>query len=138
MVDEKEMQEVLVEFQMLQQKIEVLNRNMEQMAMKRNELNVVKNGLASMKGKKDSNILVPVGSGLFVDGKLANDDSVLVEVGANIIVRKKWDGAEKLLEGQLKKIEEIEDDIQKDISGTVETLQKLEPKLIEFYQKSQK
>ena len=138
MVNEKEMQEVLVEFQMLQQKMDVLQKNLEQMSMRRNEFNIVKSALESMKGKKDSSMLIPVGSGLFIEGNLANDNSVLVEVGANVIVRKKWAEAQKLLDTQLKKLDEIENDLQKEITETIENLQTLEPQLIEFYQQSQR
>ncbi len=132
------MQEIIAEFQFLQQRAEALQKNIEQFEGRRNELLIVKNSMDSLKDKKDSSILVPVGSGLFIEGALRNDKSVLVEVGANIIARKDWTDAQKLLDTQLQNIDKIERDIQNEISEIVGRLAELEPQIMEFYQKSAK
>lgn len=132
------MQETIAEFQFLQQRMEALQKNIEQFEMRRNELLIVKNSVESLKDRKDSPLLIPVGSGLFIEGALRNDESVLVEVGANIIARKKWDDAQKLLDVQLGNIDKIENDIQSEISEIVSRLAELEPQIMEFYGRMKK
>jgi prefoldin alpha subunit len=86
-----------------------------QMASIQNQLSMFEKGLMEISGtkvsleslkalSKDSNSLLPLGSGLFAKGLLLKQDKVLVEVGAGAIVEKDLVDAGKILDTREKDI----------------------------------
>jgi prefoldin alpha subunit len=55
---------------------------------KRIELEVIGNSLNELKGQKDKEVMVPIGSGVLMKGTILDDKKVLINVGANILVEK--------------------------------------------------
>jgi prefoldin alpha subunit len=55
---------------------------------------------------ENSEVLVPVGAGTFVNGSLKNTSNVLIGVGAGIVIEKTVDEAVIKLEERIKRIQE--------------------------------
>ena len=55
---------------------------------------------------ENSEILIPIGAGTFVNGSLKNKSNVLIGVGAGIVIEKKVDEAVIKLEERIKRIQE--------------------------------
>ncbi len=55
---------------------------------------------------ENSEILIPVGAGTFVNGSLKNASNVLIGVGAGIVIEKTVDEAVLKLEERMKRIQE--------------------------------
>jgi prefoldin alpha subunit len=55
---------------------------------------------------ENSEILIPVGAGTFVNGSLKNTSNVLIGVGAGIVIEKTVDEAVIKLEERIKRIQE--------------------------------
>jgi prefoldin alpha subunit len=55
---------------------------------------------------ENSEVLVPVGAGTFVNGSLKNTSNVLIGVGARIVIEKTVDEAVIKLEERIKRIQE--------------------------------
>ncbi len=51
--------------------------------------------------------LFPLGAGVFVKGKLASVDKVIMNVGKQVAVEKEVDGAKKLVDEQIKSLENV-------------------------------
>ncbi len=55
--------------------------------------------------KKESETLVPVGTGIFVKTKISSDDKIVLNVGAGVAIEKDKDSAINFLESRIKEIE---------------------------------
>lgn len=65
------------------------------------EMSNTRSTLESMRGlEKESEALLPLGSGIFAHGTIGKQPSVLVDVGAGILVEKSPEEAGRLLDGR--------------------------------------
>ena len=55
---------------------------------------------------ENSDILIPVGAGTFVNGSLKNASNVLIGVGAGVVLEKSGDDAVKKLDERIQRIQE--------------------------------
>ncbi|PIN90177.1 prefoldin subunit alpha [Candidatus Pacearchaeota archaeon CG10_big_fil_rev_8_21_14_0_10_32_14] len=110
MENEKNQQELMFKLSMYEQQIKQIQENMEMVEQNIIELSTLNLGLDDLKGKKDSEILSPVGRGIFVKSKLI-DENLIVDVGSKKFVTKSIDEAKDVIKNQLKKLEEIRDSL---------------------------
>ena len=82
------------------------------------------------KADDESEILIPIGGGTFLNGSLKDSSKVLVDIGAGLVTEKTVDGA-------VKKIEERIKDLQGNQEKLVEMGQKLQNEATELSQKTQ-
>jgi prefoldin alpha subunit len=75
---------------------------------------------------KDRAILVPLTASLYVPGKLADHEKVLVDVGTGFYVEKTKDKATVFYEGKVEEIGKNLDDLEKIINGKNENLAMVE------------
>jgi prefoldin alpha subunit len=80
---------------------------------------------------ENSEILIPIGGGTFVNGSLKNTSNVLIGVGAGLVVEKTIDEAIAKLDERMKKLQENQEKI-------VSLGQKLQAEAVELSQKTQK
>jgi prefoldin alpha subunit len=130
---EQEMQRKSLEFEMLRQQSDAIEKQIEEIEMKRNEMLIVKQSMSELKGQTGKEILVPIGSGVFLKGQLNDDKSILDEVGANVIAEKTINQADELIEQQLEEIEKLQNKMRGELIMCVEQLQRLEPELVKYF-----
>jgi prefoldin alpha subunit len=69
------------------------------------ELLIVEDCLNNVKDlKKGNKILVPLGSGIFVNGNLEDNNEVLLNVGGGVVVKKNFEDAKSLVSKQIEEI----------------------------------
>jgi len=100
------------EAQQLMYQMQMLENYFANFTQRENTLiNVLKDtasAIDSIKGiteKKESETLVPVGTGIFVKTKISSDDKIVLNVGAGIAIEKDKDSAINFLESRIKEIE---------------------------------
>jgi len=114
--------------QLMQQEAEKIEQQIIELEKRRIELDVVLMSLDEIKNQKKSDILVPVGSGVFAEGTLKEAKGVLVNVGSNIVVRKDIEDAKKSVKEQIDEIENIKDMLQKELQDFLKGLGDLQPR----------
>ena len=77
-----------------------------------------------------SEILIPIGGGTFLNGTLTDHSKVLVDIGAGLVTEKTVDGA-------VKKIEERIKDLRENQEKLMSLAQKIENEATELSQKTQ-
>ena len=106
---EKKAQEIYMEFQMLEQHIRQLQSQLEMVTHQLMELNVTGSSLEEFNrvdaGKE---VFVPLSSGIFAKASIKDTSEVLVNVGANVVVRKDISSAKKLIQNQMEEIKKIQ------------------------------
>ena len=106
---EKKAQEMYMEFQMLEQHINQLQKQLEAVTHQLIELSVTSNSLDEFnKIDAGKEIFVPLSSGIFAKANIKNTSELLVNVGANVAVKKDVPSTKKLIQNQIEEITKIQ------------------------------
>lgn len=128
---EKKAQEMYMEFQALDQHIKQLQKQLEMVTHQLFELNATSNSLDDFK-KIDSGkeIFVPLSSGIFAKANVKDTSELLVNVGANVAVKKDIASTKKLIQEQMEEIKKIQkqmiDELEKMTSHAAQLQMKLQ------------
>ncbi len=133
---EQETQRKVVEFSMLEEenkKLEQYLQSIDQQIMAFYSLKENVNEISKHKGE----ILASVGPGIFVKSELKGK-KVLVNVGEGIVIEKESKDAEKIIEKQVKKLDDAKKEIEKAISRNFDLMIKIENDLRKLVEKNDK
>lgn len=116
-------QELMFKFQMFEQQIQAIQQQMQAIEQGIIEMTTLNEGLSNLEGKKDSDILAPIGRGIFVNAKLLSEE-LLVDVGDKTFVKKSIPNTKKIIENQIAKLSEVKDDLDKNLEEINQELTK--------------
>ena len=103
----EELQRKYAEIQILNEQLKILQKNLYEIDGQIAELeNSINNCRELKKIKKGSQLVVPISPGVFISAELKDNEEVLVNVGNNVVIKKKINEAEKFIS---KRIESIKD-----------------------------
>ena len=126
-MSEKELQQKMMEYQMLEEKFKQMNQQRELFAAKMMELEQTKQIVEEMKkSKKEDDVLIPLGSGLFLPGKINKKEKMVIGIGADIIVEKDSEGVNKILEERKEILENGMENLQNNMLQIAQELQKIQ------------
>ena len=109
MINEQEIQQMYMQFQMMKQQMDEAIQNKQLLDQKMMEIITTKSAIADLKKtKKNDEIWTPLGTDSFVSAKLDNVSEVAVNVGANVIVKKTLPEAIKIIENKEKELQDID------------------------------
>ncbi len=94
----------------LQQQLQAVERGV-------NELQSLSFGLDELPGSEGKEILAQIGRGIYAKAKIISEE-LMVNIGDNNFVTRSIPEAKELLEGQIKKLQEVESDLEKSIEFT--------------------
>ena len=105
----KKVQEKYMEMQMLAQQAQQIERQLQIIEQQHIEVVSVQQALRDIaKTKKDTEVLVPLSSGIFVRAKLTDNNNFIINVGAGASVERNLDQAVEMLEKQRKELSGIQ------------------------------
>lgn len=116
MEKEKE-QELIFKLSMFEQQIRQLQQQLQAVEQAIVELGNLNFGLDELVGKKDNEIMAPVGRGIFAKAKLLSEELV-VDIGGGNLVKKSIPETKKILKEQINKL----DDIKKELNSEIEKI----------------
>ncbi|MCD4759626.1 prefoldin subunit alpha [archaeon] len=124
---DKQQQETqnLIAQQLMGQQVQQIEQQVATIGMQLTELEQLKENLIELKTLKNKKIHTPIGAGIFLESELKETNNVLLNVGANVIVKKDTDSAIKLLEGQVVELKKIQENMQGEYDKLVENLKGL-------------
>lgn len=115
-MDEKQKQ--YMEFQQLQQQIEMLSKQMEEVNQQLMELEISKTALEEVeKCDKGTEVLAQIANGIFVKTKLDCNQKLIVNIGADTTVEKNIPDVIKMLDEQQKLVNNNAKEIEKVIDA---------------------
>lgn len=116
---EKKLQKFYTQFQLLEQHIKQTQQQVATINSQLVDLVSTTKSLDDLKNvKSGTEILVPVSSGVYVKGEIKDNENLIVNVGANITVKKNMEDTKKIIEKQV-------DEMKKLQKQTIEELQHL-------------
>ena len=127
---EKKAQEMYMEFQMIDQHVKQLQKQLEMVTNQLIELASTNNSLEEFKkieiGKE---IFVPLSSGIFVKAGIKDTSELLVNIGANVAVKKDISSTKKLIHNQIEELEKIQKQMINDLEKMTNHAAQLEMNL---------
>jgi len=113
---DKELQEKIVLYQILQKHLEELRENIINLQRRLIELDSTIESLKDVSKLKENNeILVPIGSGCYLHGKIMDFKKVVTNLGAGVMTHKKIEDAIKLVEDNKKEVERLIGNLQNEM-----------------------
>jgi prefoldin alpha subunit len=109
---EKEQQELMFKLSMFEQHIQNIQQQLQAVEKAILDMDSLNLGLEDLKGKKDSEILAPIGKGIFAKAKLLSEE-LTVDVGSKHFVKKSIPDTQKIIQRQIKKLEEAREELNK-------------------------
>ncbi len=136
-MNKEELQQQYMQLQMLDQQIKQVQKQLQTLTNQTNEVTYSIQSLEEFKeAKQESEIFVPVVTGIFAKAELKDTKNVNINVGGNVAVNKSLDDAKKLLEDQLKELETIRTKLSNDANKMVAQAQILQQHIMEAQSKS--
>jgi prefoldin alpha subunit len=137
MTEQKELQEKMLTYRILEARLEGLLKQRDMIASKLFE---VQTTLVSMDeiGKSDQEILFPIGAEAYTFGKVADKKKFIVDIGANIALEKSVEEGKQILDKRKSEMEEALNSMQNDIAQISSTLEVLGPEIQEMAEQMEK
>ena len=127
---EKKAQEIYMEFQMLEQHIRQLQSQLEMVTHQLMELAATSSSLDEFKKiSSGKDIFVPLSAGIFAKASIKDTSDLLVNVGANVAVKKDIDSTKKLIQGQMDEIRKIQKQMADELDKMMHHAAQLEMQL---------
>ncbi|MFH1608140.1 MAG: prefoldin subunit alpha [archaeon] len=122
-------QELMFKLSMYEQQIQQLQQQSQAVEHAVIDMNLLSLGLEEMVGKTGKEILAPVGRGIFAKTQLL-DEELIVDVGGKNFVTKSIPETKKIIDDQIKKLEDVKVDLNN-------SLEKVGEELMKVYQEGQ-
>ncbi len=126
---EEEVNRKLMQAQILQANLQMLRERAQKIVEHYQELEHTKRALEDLGKLKNSEALVPVGSGSYIKGSVSDTSKVIVSIGANIAVKKSGEDAVKLMEERMDEAQKVLGEIVEQEQSLSAQLQRLQPEL---------
>lgn len=112
------------EMQELQQGIQTLQQQLQLLQQQKAELEQLTDTLTELKDTKAGHeVLVPFGSGIYIKAKVEDPHTVILNVGASVVVEKNIADTLELVARQSKELHTIEQSMQEELAHISQQLQ---------------
>lgn len=129
-MEEQEQREAMQKYQQIQQQMEQVQEYIERVEENIQELDETREAVGDLEDQEiGSEILVPVGSGVFAVGELKENEKVVTDVGADSYEKKELEDAQELLGQRKSQMEDTRDELTETIQDLQEEMQELQQKL---------
>ena len=116
MEKEKKAQELYMQLQMIQENAKQIYKQLQVAESQLMELVMTSQSLDDFRQiKEKTEIFVPLNSGIFAKAELKKADELIVNVGANVAVKKDISSTKKLVERQLEQLRDIRERMASDL-----------------------
>lgn len=122
----EEIQQAIVEFQMVDQQIKVLHQQLNILEQQTTEISSVVENLESLKTvKPKTKAFAQIGPGISMETTLEKPNEVLMNIGANTLVKKSLPEAQEMLNEQIEEMKRITESMQTEVQKLMAHAQKL-------------
>ena len=131
MVNEQDIQKKVIEFNVLDTRLQELEQGLALLKKQIAELESCKLSLDEVKKiKKDTSILSPLSSGVFVKSKLEDNKEVIIDLGSRVMCTKSNEEAKKIIQEKLDQVVNVHNNVSNEINALVQNIIKLEKEIV--------
>jgi|TARA_Y100000310_G_C20675897_1_gene813016 prefoldin alpha subunit len=112
----EDVQKLYMEFQMAHNNIKQIEKQNEALEKQLMELLMANQSLNDMKQtKQGTEILVPISNGIYAKAELKENENFIVNVGANITVKKDLESTKKIIEAQIDEMQTLQKNLVEEL-----------------------
>jgi len=116
-MEEKDIQEAAIKREYLARQFDALQKESAKFEQMLTEVIVTQNALKELeKAKEDKETLIPAGSGVFVNGVIKKADTVMTNMGENVVIEKSIKEVLGMLKGKEEAIKKNLNEIEKSLN----------------------
>lgn len=131
MAQNEELSRLMMMAEQYKEQLNQIDMQISYMQQAKNDYNRAKITIKKLsESKKDSDVLLPLGGGSYIDANVKDSAKILVDIGAGYIAEKKSDSAIKKIENRIK-------DLDKHLERLQEIRKNTEKEASDVYQKAQ-
>ncbi len=134
---QKQLQEKMLQYQTLEETLKQLNERRELFGNRLMEIDQTKQAIQEVEKSKEDDVFVPLGSSVFLPGKLNKKEKMIVGLGADVALEKDPDEVRKILDERKKILEKGIEDLQNKMIEVVGQIRELEPEIQKLLSESQ-
>lgn len=139
MSDEKDLQKRYVQLHLFREQLKAMAEEKSSLEKQISELMISVDALAKLESvSKGEEIWSSIGSGAFVRSSIKETDSVLIGIGAGIVVEKERNQAVEMLKSQLEELVRMDSEMSGELEKYSRQMNMLEEQLRELAEKSGK
>lgn len=117
-------QELMFKLSMFEQEIRQIQQQIQAVENAIVEMSSLSLGLNELEGKTGKEILAPIGRGIFAKANLISEE-LTVDIGGGNMVKKSIPETKKLIENQIKKLEDVKNDLENNLEKVGKELEKV-------------
>jgi len=130
---EKQLRRLVTEIRMMEGTVQVLEQRLQILNATVTELRLAQGSLGDLKNvEPGSNLLVPVGGGVFMNAQLGDLGKIIVGIGADVSVEMECEKALEDISGRLQEMEQAQASVQEQLGqvlGQLETHNRMAERL---------
>ena len=127
---EEKVQKLYIEFQLLNQQIQQLEKQNEALNSNLMELVMTSQSLDDLKDiKEKTEILVPVSAGIHAKAEIKDSKSFIVNVGANVALVKDLKSTKEIIKNQIVEIRELQESLAEQLQERVAKASSMEQEI---------
>lgn len=107
-------QEIAQRFMMFEQQIRLIQEQFQVVEQTILDLKNLDLGLVDLIGKTNSEILSPIGKGIYAKSKLISEE-LIVDVGGKNFIKKSIPETQEILKKQIEKLEKVREDLENEM-----------------------
>ncbi|HIJ98559.1 TPA: prefoldin subunit alpha [archaeon] len=131
--EEEKFQRKYMEYNLYRNQMQGFSEELSTIAETARAMNTARETLENFdKLKENPDVLIPIGAQTFAHAKITDLKNVLVNVGANTILKKDVPKALETISNQLKELEEARTKIETNMKELAEKMEEMEPELEEY------
>jgi len=129
-MSEEKLQNMYMEYQMISNSIKQLEQQNVSLDNQLMELAHTSQGLIDMKDvKKGNEILVPISAGIYAKAELKEEGNFIVNVGADIAVKKNIVDTKMIIDGQMEEIGNLKEKISLELQKSADKASLMEKEM---------
>ena len=137
--EEEKVQKLYIEFQLLNQQIQQLEKQNEALNNNLMELIMTNQSLDDLKDiKEKTEILVPVSAGIHAKAEIKDVKSFVVNVGANVALVKDLKSTKEIIKNQIVEIRELQESLAEQLQERVAKASSMEQEINQIASEIQK
>jgi len=136
MSDQKEIQEKLIRYQILDSRVKALLKRRDLLLTNMLEIETTLNTMKEIEKETEKEIFLPLASGVHVLGTLKKTKKMIVELGANVAIEETVERTKKILEKRKSTLNNALQTIENEMTSLSNELLKLEPEIRAMIEKS--
>lgn len=131
-MDKKEIQQEYMKLQNLDSQMQEIQENVQKLQEKVSQLEELKESVKKVENfEEGSKLQAPISPGIYLEGELKNKNQLLVNIGADVFVKKGIEGAQEVVDGRIDRVKDLIQDLNADLKDLSSEARKSQKKLQE-------